>query len=83
MNLASVKPEKDNQWFWVERTASLPKFLGPYSSYETAIQSAKEWKNEGGIVSAEHAEIFLIVSSKGRWKLPDVQLRTTLGMLFW
>ncbi len=79
------RPEKINQFLWVERSGNMAPFLGPYDTLEEALQGVTAWKNEGGLLTPEHTEIFLIVSVRREGCLMwDISLpRTKLGMLLW
>jgi len=77
-------PTRAGIFYWVERSQEMSIFLGPISSLEEAIQAAKAWKSEGGILTPEHMSIFLIFSrGEGNtivWDL--VKPVQTFGKLF-
>lgn len=69
---------------WVERCPEMPTFLGPYETYDEAIDGAHEWKNSGGLLSPEHHEIFLISIQGNKMDLvKDEGCVVTFGRLFW
>ena len=63
MNLAYTAPTKENEFYWVERSEKLTVFLGPFISKDESVQEALLWKQNGGLLSPEHAEIFLTFST--------------------
>lgn len=79
MNLAHVKPPDEEVYYWVERDALLPVFLGPYETQEEALEAGREWVNQGNC-TPEHTHITLVTNEGGLWNL--VKPIYTFGRLF-
>jgi hypothetical protein len=75
-----------SQFRWVERSPQFTPFGPDFVSSEEAVAWAKEWKSTGGLMTPEHAEIFLIFKNQGTWDIHrkyEGASPTTLGMLLW
>ena len=67
MNWTMTKAKRNNTmtYMWVERSAALTPFSGRFSTPESAIEWAKEWKKDS-FMTPEHMHIFLIQIDENR-----------------
>jgi hypothetical protein len=69
---------------WVERDPTFPQWAGDFDTPEQAKEYAMEWRNEGGLMTPEHSEIFLISIEDNRADIyKENGCPVTLGHLLW